>query len=131
MMEEKCPCGSDKSYRECCKLAHDNPMFISTAEQLMRSRYTAFTKAMGDYLILTHHSSTVHSVDKKELESWARSVTWLRLEVLNSIKGLESDDVGTVEFKAHFKERRKPRFIHENSLFQKEFGVWKYVKGIV
>jgi SEC-C motif-containing protein len=130
MKDEKCPCGSEKTYALCCKIAHDNPMFISTAEQLMRSRYTAFTKVMGEYLVQTHHSSTVHSVNQQELENWAKSVKWVKLEVLNSTSGQSNDETGTVEFKAHFKEGFRSSLIHENSFFEKEFGVWKYVTRI-
>lgn len=125
-----CPCGKNKSYEECCKVAHDNPMFIKTAEDLMRSRYTAFTMAMGDYLIDTHHAATRDTVDKEELVHWSKSVKWLRLEIINVVDGEESDVTGTVEFKAHFKERSKSRCIHEDSSFKREFGVWKYF-GVV
>lgn len=98
----------------------------------MRSRYTAFTMANGPYLIETHHSETQKNANEKEIVDWAKSVKWMRLEILNKSNGLENDDTGTVEFKAYFKEKNKLTFIHENSLFKKENppgrtgGVWKY-----
>lgn len=121
-----CPCGRDLSYQECCAIAHANPIFIKTAEDLMRSRYSAFTLAKGPYLIETHHSETRNTVDEKELVDWAESVTWVRLEILNTTNGKEENEMGTVEFKAYLKENGKQRFLHENSVFKREFGVWKY-----
>src|SRR5690606_27728701 len=98
----ECPCGTKKMYSECCQKAHIAPAFILTAEELMRSRYTAFTMINGTYLVDTHHSSTRHNVDKDDLEAWSKSVKWLRLEILNSSNGKETDSHGTVEFKAYF-----------------------------
>lgn len=121
-----CPCGTGNDYCDCCQKAHNAPPFIATAEELMRSRYTAFTMANGPYLIETHHSATRHNVDESDIVNWAKSVQWLRLEIIGSTDGQAADEKGTVEFKAHFKEKNKARFIHENSYFEKEYGVWKY-----
>jgi SEC-C motif-containing protein len=121
-----CPCGKPIPYKDCCQIAHSNPVFIKTAEDLMCSRYTAFTMVNGSYLIETHHSETQINVDEKEITDWAETVKWERLEILNTSTGLENDETGTVEFKAHFIENGKSTFIHENSLFKKEGGVWKY-----
>lgn len=126
MKSNLCPCGRDLSYDACCSIAHDNQMFIKTAEDLMRSRFTAFTIVKGSYLIETHHSETQTDVNVEELVDWAKSVKWVKLEILNKTTGLESDDSGTVEFKAYFKERNRLTFIHENSFFKREYGVWKY-----
>jgi SEC-C motif-containing protein len=132
MISNLCPCGRILTYQECCGLAHANPGFIKTAEQLMRSRYAAFTMANGPYLIETHHPETRKNADEKEIVDWAKSVKWERLEISSKSKGLEADEEGTVEFKAYFREKGKLRFIHENSIFKKEFlyrgtdGVWKY-----
>jgi SEC-C motif-containing protein len=121
-----CPCGREISYLDCCEKAHANPIFVKTAEDLMRSRYSAFTLANGPYLIETHHSETRKHVDEKEIVDWTKSVKWDRLEILNKSQGLENDEMGTVEFKAYFKEKNRLTYIHENSLFKREYGVWKY-----
>lgn len=92
----------------------------------MRSRFVAFTQANGDYLMLSHHSAT-RPENSDEIVSWAKSVKWLKLEIINKSGGAENDSEGTVEFKAHFKERGRKRFIHENSKFVREFGNWVYL----
>ena len=63
----------------------------------MRSRYTAFTLANSDDLMKSHHSETRKINDKKDIESWAKSVNWLKLDILNTTQGQASDDYGTVE----------------------------------
>ncbi len=122
-----CPCGRPKTYAECCEKIHSDILKAITAEDLMRSRYSAFVLANGDYLMQSHHSSTRPISEKKEIIRWAKSVKWVRLEVLNSTKGTSNDNVGIVEFKAYFKEGFVTTYIHENSYFTKENGNWVYV----
>ncbi len=125
-----CACGSGLSYIACCQPIHNSHAAATTAEALMRSRYTAFTKAMGDYLIATQHKSTRKPKEKSEIVSWARSVNWIRLEVLSSNKGTENDTEGTVSFAAYFYEAGQVQVIRENSYFQKEKGCWFYVAAL-
>ena len=46
----KCPCNSQKNYAECCELLHKNITKATTAEQLMRSRYSAYAKHEIDFI---------------------------------------------------------------------------------
>ena len=126
-ISSNCPCGLSRSYENCCHKSHLSLNNALSAEQLMRSRYTAFTKANGDYLMKSHHSSTRPLSEKKSIVKWAKSVEWLRLEILNKTFGQENDNEGTVEFKAYFKERDRVQCIHENSKFVKEKGAWTYL----
>ncbi len=129
-INNSCPCGLPSSYLDCCAEMHKSIYNAETAEQLMRSRYTAFTKADGDYLMKSHHRSTRPLSEKKSIVKWAKSVEWIKLDVLNTTHGLEQDNLGTVEFKAYFKDKRGIQYIHENSQFIKEKGVWYYL-GVV
>ena len=129
-MNENCPCGSGKEYFECCELIHNDMSKATVAEELMRSRYTAFTLGNGDYLMESHHSSTRPISDKIAIVDWANSVRWLRLEIINSTNGMKTDNEGTVEFKAFYSEGYKEKVIHENSKFVKENGNWLYL-GVV
>ena len=125
-MAELCPCGKLLKYELCCEVIHDDISKALTSEQLMRSRYTAFTKCMGDYLLLSHHSSTrPERID--EIVEWANSVVWERLEILKTTEGQREDENGTVEFKAYFKQNGKVDFILENSQFVKENANWVYL----
>jgi SEC-C motif-containing protein len=126
-----CPCGKNNNlYRDCCKLVHDDIFQAKTAEQLMRSRYSAFVLCNGDYLLHSHSDKYRDSSNIANTMRWARSVAWNRLEIIASTNGLENDSEGTVEFKAYFKEKNKLKCIHENSLFHKENNHWVYMNGL-
>jgi SEC-C motif-containing protein len=122
-----CPCGSTDTYTNCCEIAHEKLSTAETAEQLMRSRYTAFTMANGDYLMKSHHSSTRPIKEKKAIEKWSKSVRWIRLDVLSISKGKVRDTEGTVTFNAYYFDHGKVEVIHEKSAFIKENGNWMYL----
>lgn len=129
--DKSCPCGNGDSYEECCYLIHKDLSKAITAQSLMQSRYTGFTKAMGDYLMDSHHSSTRPVSEKNDIINWAKSVEWVRLEILNITKGSANDNEGTVEFKAFFYTKNGVNkvldCIHENSKFVKENNLWMYL----
>ncbi|MFT5859639.1 MAG: SEC-C motif-containing protein [Flavobacteriaceae bacterium] len=129
-LSKLCPCGLVKPYVECCGTAHQHIASAETCEALMRSRYTAFVQANGDYLMVSHHSMTRRMVNKSELIQWSQSVEWQKLEILKIVGGQKKDTEGIVEFKAHFKVGGKGEFIHEESKFVREFGHWVYF-GVV
>ena len=127
MDKKSCPCGRPNSYENCCKLIHYDIKNAKTAEDLMRSRYSAFVLANGDYLMESHHVSTRPIEEKEDIVKWAKSVEWIKLKVLNSTKGNEKDIEGSVEFKAFYKQDLFNQSIHENSKFVQEDGVWYYL----
>ena len=122
-----CYCGNTKHYKTCCEVFHLNNGQTETAEQLMRSRYSAFVLANGDYLMQTHHKSTRPTSQKKEIVKWAKSVEWIKLEVQDTTKGLVIDKEGTVTFNAYFYENGKVDIIHEKSAFIKQNNKWYYL----
>lgn len=130
-MENLCPCGSSKNVDNCCAVIHNDIKKAITAEDLMRSRYSAFVRGNGVYLHKSHHSLTRPSKkEAKEIENWARSVNWIKLDILNTTQGLKNDTIGTVAFKAYFYEDGEVQIIHENSYFEKENGIWMYKSAL-
>jgi SEC-C motif-containing protein len=124
----KCPCNPYRLYENCCAKAHQDILQVTTVEQLMRSRYSAFVLGNVAYLQDSHHSS--NSPDKKEarqIKNWTNSVNWIKLVVLQTTEGLEKDNTGTVAFKAFYMEKNRVQMIHENSRFCKENGHWVYL----
>lgn len=95
-----------------------------TAEQLMRSRYSAFVLANETYL----RDSWVAENCPQDL-SLDSQTKWLGLEVLSVEKGGAVDQAGKVEFKAHFIQADQLLCIHENSDFLRQNSVWKYHRG--
>lgn len=125
----KCPCLSKKSFEDCCEPFLDQLEDPKTAEQLMRSRYTAFAKNYADYLVQTHHPKTKHTVSKKDLSNFCKEVEFFKLEVHDKENGLENDTEGFVSFKAYYRYKLKVEIISEKSYFEKVDGLWKYEGG--
>jgi SEC-C motif domain protein len=120
-----CPCGTGLAYAECCGRLHDGTATAATAEQLMRSRFSAF--ALGDpaYLLATWHSST----RPRHVDLDPR-IRWTALEVLATTGGGLLAAEGTVEFRAHSVVDRAAGTQHENSRFVREDGQWRYLDGV-
>jgi len=131
-MTNLCPCGSGLSYSACCESIISGRKDAVTAQQLMRSRYVTFTRANVDYLMRSHSSQTrpIKDKDRKSIEKWAKSVTWMALAIIQTQAGEADDELGYVEFKATYMEDGKLQQIHEKSLFQRENQKWVYVSGV-
>ncbi|MCO5265450.1 MAG: YchJ family metal-binding protein [Lentimicrobium sp.] len=129
-MTKPCPCGSGRSFNDCCHRIISGKHDALTSEELMRSRYTAFTLADTGYLMLSQHSSTRRPGEAQSLKKWAQSVQWMGLVILNTYRGLPTDDTGYVEFRAFYTEAGSMQQIHEKSLFRRENGKWVYVSGV-
>ncbi len=128
-MEQNCYCGRILDYPNCCGLIHSGESSATTAEDLMRSRYSAFVRADVDYILATYASETRPLDERDDILKWAQSVEWLGLEILKTEKGQATDSEAWVEFKASFKEEGQMQIMHERSYFQKENGSWVYVSG--
>lgn len=128
-MQNLCPCGSGLPYSACCEPIISGKKDAVTAQELMRSRYTAFTQANVDYLMRSHSAKTRPIKERKSIEKWAKSVIWMGLTIINTQAGETTDEIGYVEFKALYLENGKPQQIHEKSLFRRENGKWVYVSG--
>jgi len=129
-MNKLCPCGSTRPYLECCELIISAKKEATTCEELMRSRYTAFTTANVDYLMRSHHSETRSLKEAGSLKKWAALVQWMGLAILNKEAGQVTDDTGYVEFRALYIEAGQLQQIHEKSFFKRENQKWVYVSGI-
>lgn len=125
-----CPCGSGFSFSACCEPIISGKKDAVTAQELMQSRYVAFTRANGDYLMRSHSSKTRPVKERKNIEKWAKSVTWMGLTILQTQAGKANDEMGYVEFKALYLENGTLQQIHEKSLFERENGKWVYVSGV-
>lgn len=121
-----CPCGSGKAYAACCGPFLDHDALPATAEQLMRSRYTAYVLGREDYLRATWHAST-QPVDLGA--ALTGRVKWLGLQIRRTEAGGAADREGAVEFVARYKRDGRAGRLHEVSRFVREDGRWLYVDG--
>jgi len=117
-----CPCGSKKRATECCLLLIKDHEHAVDAEQLMRSRYTAYTLGEDGYILDTWHSSTRPGALDQD-----NSVSWTGLKVLKASR--EINNTAYVEFVASFEDAGKEGKMHERSRFLLENGCWYYVDG--
>ncbi|MBT2566919.1 YchJ family protein [Arthrobacter sp. ISL-85] len=117
-------CLSGEPYAACCGRFHSGRAEASTAEQLMRSRYSAFVRLDGDYLLRTHHPST--ALAALDLDP---AMEWRRLDIAATRGGGPFDTKGTVEFKAYYRHGKERGVLHENSRFVREEGRWLYLDG--
>ncbi len=98
----------------------------TTAEALMRSRYTAFVRRDEPYLLKTWYEKT--RPDDLNMDDYEH-VNWIGLEILASEEGGQGDQDGTVEYIARFEVHDQMRSLHEVSRFVHEDGQWFYVDG--
>ncbi|HEY3369381.1 MAG TPA: YchJ family metal-binding protein [Prolixibacteraceae bacterium] len=130
MTSKLCPCGSTRPYEECCQLIISGRREAATCQELMRSRYVAFTLADVEYLMRSHHTDTRQLKEQNRIKKWAQSVQWMGLVILNTQGGEVNDSIGYVEFKALYMEDGQLQEIHENSLFKRQNQRWVYVSGV-
>lgn len=120
-----CPCGLAASYGDCCGALHQGRATASTAEQLMRSRYSAFAVRDAAYLLRTWAAA-----GRPPGLGFDDDVRWTGLDVLGTTGGSAFHTAGTVEFRAHFTQGGRAGDSHENSLFRREDGRWVYVDAV-
>lgn len=125
----ECPCGSGSTYGECCQPFVTGAAFAETAEQMMRSRYSAYTFVAMDYILETTHPSQREDFDPESSKEWAEESTWHGLEVESVTKGGADDTEGVVTFVAHYTQDGKTYKHHERASFTKEDGRWFFVDG--
>ena len=125
MTLRRCPCGTGLPLAECCGPLHDGTAAAGTAEQLMRSRYSAFVVGDAGYLLATWHPATRPAALDLDAD-----VRWTGLDVLTTTGGSLLAAEGTVEFRASYVRDGRAGAQHENSRFLREGGRWRYLDGV-
>lgn len=119
---DRCPCLSGEMYAGCCGPLHRGDTHATTAERLMRSRYSAFVTDDAAYLLSTWHPRTRPAT--LELDTSRR---WLGLEVLRTVRGGMLHTDGIVEFVARFSDAGRRGEQREVSAFRRVERRWRYV----
>jgi SEC-C motif-containing protein len=126
MKFDKCPCGSGTAFEACCNAIINGRSHAETAEQLMRSRYTAYMLKNVDYLMDTTYPESRSDDLESSTRKWMRQVEWLKLHIVATEQGLPGDEKGYVEFIAEYLTSAAPGRHHECSVFKKVDGDWFY-----
>ncbi len=120
-----CPCGNPIGYAACCGPLHEGAG-ASSAEQLMRSRYSAYVLGREDHLLASWHPDT--HPGPLRLASQQPMPTWLGLEVRRQQR--IDDEHAVVEFVARYRlGGGRAQRQHETSRFVRKDGRWYYVDG--
>lgn len=122
-----CPCGTGKSLKDCCLPFIEGSNQAVTAEQLMRSRYSAYTLLAIDYLWETWSPEQRLRTSKADILAWAKSCEWLSLQILATREGGANQISGTVEFIALYRQQGQLHQHHEVSQFKRVLNKWLYL----
>ncbi len=107
-------------YDACCGPVLRAERLPATAEELMRSRYTAIVVGDPEHLWRTWHPRT-----RPAAVDLDPGLTWTGLRILDTVDGGPGDASGEVEFAATFAGGE----LHERSRFQRRGGRWFYLDG--
>ena len=133
----ECPCGGG-TYKCCCGPLIAGEQVAVTAQQLMRSRFSAFALAARDpqaieHLLRTHpEAGQPAAARRKVLKESCRTIQWLSLKVLDCQNGGPLDQHGSVTFEARWRDReRREGVLKEWSRFGRgESGEWLYLEAL-
>ena len=134
---QTCVCGSGKNTTECCLALLEGVDLATSAEQLMRSRYTAYVLGNDEYLLQSWHLSS-----RPQALNLENTLQWCGLKVLNvspENDTASANNTAYVEFVAAFIDTNasvspgasasQTGQMHERSRFLFEDGRWFYVDG--
>lgn len=124
-----CPCGSNTDYASCCGPLIQGKQPAGTAEQLMRSRYSAYVRKEIPYILTSLHPDHRSNFDEKSTREWAENAEWLGIRILKTTGGGADDSEGRVEFAVDYAEQGIRREHREVSRFGKKDGIWYFIEG--
>ncbi len=126
LSSQPCPCGSGKTFSLCCEPVLSGKRIAATAEELMRSRFTAHV--LQDYAYL--HRTYLPTYKKPYVaEPAGEPIKWRRL-VIHAHDAGPKPDTSTVDFSAYFDEQGSEQVLHEKSEFSRIDGNWIYARTV-
>lgn len=129
-MPASCPCQSGQPYQTCCQAYHQENALPDTAEQLMRSRYSAYVLHDIDYIIATTVPAQQHLLKREDLQHWSETAEWLGLTVQAHYPNI-SKTHAQVAFEARFAEAGETHRHQELSAFVRIDHRWYFIDPTV
>jgi len=121
----KCPCCSGYEFEKCCDDYLNKNIHPEFAEQLMRSRFTAYALNNAPYIVRTYVQNEQPNLNVKDIEQWAKENKWIKLTVHQTNYTIQPV---IVEFSAFYINNNQLIEMREISNFVKE-EQWKYLNG--
>lgn len=133
-MTESCPCGSGLAFADCCEPLLENRAEAAHAEQLMRSRFSAFAKGKVGYLWHTLHPDHDEKGEApaeyvEHLRRGLRGLVYKRLDVRETKKP-DADGIAQVKFHATVFAKGRDISFTELSSFANDGTGWRYLFGV-
>lgn len=132
----QCPCRLNEkqlqenfAYFKCCQPFHSKQTKPKTAEQLMRSRYSAFVLQLMNYIVQTTVPAQQKLLDQAAILAWSQQTKWDGLDVIAHEKLAKHH--AQVEFKAYFISANERKFHHELSTFVYIHSDWYFLDPTV
>ena len=150
-----CFCGQPKRYQDCCQPCHSGLGPAQTAEQLMRSRFSAYVLQLVPYIAETYYPAVQSADAIAEIAAFAGDAHFLALQVLafgdspaidpgqfpvlpppvnlyavNDLLAAQPA-LSYVHFKVWFLIVDKLHLLEEHSRFVRIDGHWGYVDGVL
>ncbi len=125
MTDIECPCGSGASFAACCEPIITQTSLAATAEQLMRSRYSAYVTGAVDWVIDSNHAESRDDIDRSEIERWSSESTWQGLKIIDAYDGDEPDEA-FVRFRARYRLDGVNHVHKERARFLRIDGEWMF-----
>lgn len=147
----RCFCGSNDDFPSCCLPYINQAVTVKTAEQLMRSRFSAYATSNAQYIYDTYAKSSQTAQSVKDIEDWSQSCVWIALKIHPLTKDINTPTEQFVEFSAFYitdntlcELREKSRFILEEntsptitenievkgkSILNAQLKEWRYIDG--
>eukprot|EP00892_Ulva_mutabilis_P002497 jgi/Ulvmu1/12248/UM086_0039.1 len=147
-----CPCGSGNDFKACCGPIIRGAKEADTAEELMRSRFSAYCLRQVNYIVDTTHPDSAASKGssyngqqvstlKDDVRATASKTEFHKLKILSTEAGGPQDEEGLVRFTIWFKtigqttggqrDSQQPmQSVTELSSFSRRDGNWSYVNAV-
>ncbi|MBM3851946.1 MAG: hypothetical protein FJ399_02185 [Verrucomicrobia bacterium] len=123
---QPCPCGSGQLFDVCCAPRLSGTQPAASAEELLRSRFTAHVAHDWRYL----HRTYGPTAGKPYVEEEATTpIPWSRLAIHAHERGAHPD-VAYVDFTAYFVDERGEHAMPEKSEFVRTDGRWLFTRTL-
>ena len=124
-----CTCGNPGDLATCCGPVIAGTQPATTAEMLMRARYSAYVTGAIAFLRDSLASDVRDEFDPDGAEQWSKLATWQGLDILRTEGGGPEDSTGVVEFVARYTAQDEAVEHREIATFRREGGRWYFVDG--
>lgn len=128
---DPCPCDSGDKYKRCCGPLHRGAP-ATTAERLMRSRFSAYAVGDVEYIVATTHPGGPHfGFDpfawRAGIADFCGETEFVGLRILD--RGELTGGGAFVTFRAALVQNLRDASFAERSQFRRLDGAWKYFDG--